>query len=128
MFRAVLAGLAMMLCATQLSAQITTYVAPPRQPLTTPAVATADSMRRDSVAQLSMRNMKEWVDSAAGVAVPAYDTTVTVRSDSLPRSTVTTFSDGTVAPETASDLPTLALVGLIGLLVGAGLLANRPRG
>jgi hypothetical protein len=132
MLRGVLAGMAMLMCATQLSAQITTYVAPPRpaQP-SAQAVATADSIRRDSVAQVSMRNMKEWVDSAAGVSVPNYDTAlavVPVVNDTTTRPTVTTFSNGTVAPETASDLPTLALLGVIGLVVGAGLLATRSRG
>ena len=129
MLRGVFAGLAMLMCAAQLSAQITTYVAPPRpaQP-SAEAIATADSIRRDSVTQLSMRNMKEWVDSAAGVPVPAYDTAVTVVRDSAGHTAVTTFSNGTVAPETASDLPTLAILGIVGLVVGAGLLANKPRG
>lgn len=127
MFRVVLAGAAMLVCATQLSAQITTYVPPPRpaQP-SAEAIATADSIRRDSVAQVAMRNMKEWVDSAAGVPVPAYDTTVTVRDST--GAVVSTFSNGSVAPETASDLPALALLGVVSLVIGAGLLANRPRG
>jgi hypothetical protein len=127
MFRAIVVGMAMLLCGANLSAQITTYVAPPRQlPPTPQAVATADSVRRDSVNQVAMRNMKEWVDSAAGIAVPAHDTANAV-SD-VGRPVVTTFSNGTVAPETASDLPTLALVGVLGLLVGAALLAQKPRG
>jgi hypothetical protein len=119
----------MLLCATQLSAQITTYIAPPRpaQP-SSQAIATADSARRDSVTQVSMRNMKEWVDSAAGVPVPRYDTAVSVVRDSAGHTTVTTFSSGTVAPETASDLPTLAILGVVGLVVGAGLLTTRSRG
>jgi hypothetical protein len=123
MFRAVLAGVTLTLCVSQASAQITTYVAPSRPAAPDPAVvATADSVRRDSLAQVAMTNMKEWVDSAAGIAVPA-----TV-GDSLPPVSVTTFEDGSVAPNTASDLPTLALVGFIFLLVGAGLVANRQRG
>jgi hypothetical protein len=123
MFRAVLAGVTLTLCASQASAQITTYVAPSRPAAPDPAVvATADSVRRDSLAQVAMTNMKEWVDSAAGIAVPA-----TV-GDSVPPVSVTTFEDGSVAPNTASDLPTLALVGFIFLLVGAGLVANRQRG
>jgi len=127
--------MAMLICATQVSAQITTYVPPPRpaQP-TAQAVATADSARRDSVAQVSMRNMKEWVDSAAGVAVPSYDTAVAVVpvvpvvNDTTLRPTVTTFSNGTVAPETASDLPVIVVLGVVGLVVGAGLLTSRSRG
>jgi hypothetical protein len=123
MLRAVLAGVALTLCASQASAQITTYVAPSRPAAPDPAVvAVADSVRRDSLAQVAMTNMKEWVDSAAGVTVPANV------GDSLPPVAVTTFENGSVATATASDLPTLALVGSVLLLLGAGLLAKRPRG
>ena len=123
MLRAVLAGVALALCASQATAQITTYVAPSRPAAPDPTVvAAADSVRRDSLAQVAMTNMKEWVDSAAGVAVPENV------GDSLPPVSVTTFEDGAVAPATASDLPLLALVGVVFLLVGAGLVANRPRG
>lgn len=123
MFRAVLAGLALTLSASQASAQITTYVAPSRPAAPDPAmVAATDSARRDSLAAVAMTNMKEWVDSAAGISVPENV------GDSLPPVSVTTFEDGSVAPATASDLPTLALVGFVFLLVGAGLVANRPRG
>src|SRR4051812_8899840 len=112
MFRVVLVGVTMMLSAANLSAQITTYVAPPRQlQPSAQAVATADSIRRDSVTQVSMRNMKDWVDSAAGVSVPAHDTAMLASADTT-RPVVTTFSNGSVAPETASDLPTLALIGV----------------
>lgn len=123
MFRAVLAGLVLTLSASQAGAQITTYVAPSRPAAPDPAVVAAtDSARRDSLAAVAMTNMKEWVDSAAGIAVPENV------GDSLPPVSVTTFEDGSVAPATASDLPTLALVGFVFLLVGAGLVANRPRG
>ena len=128
MFRLVIAGVAMTLCASQLSAQITTYVAPPRQlPATPLAAATADSARRDSVSQVAMRNMKQWVDSAAGVYVPAHDTAVTIAENDPGRPVVTTFSNGSVAPETASDLPALALIGVVTLAVGAALLTYKPR-
>lgn len=128
MFRVVLLAVATSLCASQLSAQITTYVAPPRQlPASPQAVATADSVRRDSVNQVAMRNMKEWVDSAAGVAVPAHDTAMAIPANDPGRPVTTTFSNGSVAPETASDLPALAVIGFVGLVVGAGLLANKPR-
>ena len=123
MLRAVLTGVALTLCTSQASAQITTYVAPPRPAAADPAViATADSVRRDSLAQVAMTNMKEWVDSAAGIAVPERV------GDSLPPVAVTTFEDGAVAPATASELPTLALVGFVFLLLGAGLVVNRPKG
>lgn len=128
MCRVVLAGAVLLMCANGLSAQITTYVAPPNPLQPSPqAVATADSARRDSVTQVSMRNMKAWVDSAAGVSIPAHDTAIVVR-DSGGRQVVTTFNAGSVAPDTASELPTLAFLGVVGLLVGAGLLTNRSRG
>lgn len=130
MSRAVLATVVLMLGAQALSAQITTYVAPPRPLARSPqAVATADSTRRDSVQTASVTNMKAWVDSAAGITVP---TSVGTDSSALAndpgRPAVTTFSDGSVAPATASELPALAVVGALVLLVGVGLLANRPRG
>lgn len=123
MLRAVLAGVALTLCATQASAQITTYVAPSRPAAPDPAVvATADSARRDSLAQVAMTNMKEWVDSAAGIAVPENV------GDSLPPVSVTTFEEGSVAPATASDLPSIALVGFVFLIFGVGLVVKRSRG
>jgi hypothetical protein len=129
-FRTLSLGMALMLTAQAASAQITTYIAPPRP--ATPSremVASADSARRDSVAQTAITNMKAWVDSAAGVAVPSHvgriDSTALVNDPGRP---VTTFSDGSVAPATASDLPTLLLVGFVAFALGAGLLATRPRG
>src|SRR5438309_6276897 len=100
---------ALMLAANVAGAQITTYIAPPRPLAPSPlAVATADSARRDSVAQATVTNMKAWVDSAAGVSVPehvgAIDTALAKDSS---RAVATTFSNGSVAPATASTLPTL---------------------
>jgi hypothetical protein len=113
-----------------LSAQITTYIAPPRpQPLSALAVATADSATKDSVQRVTLTNMKAWVDSAAGVPVPAYVGTVdsAALANDPGRPVTTTFSDGTVAPATASDLPALAVLGLVGLIVGARLLVPSRR-
>jgi hypothetical protein len=136
MNRLMMASAALVFGAHALSAQITTYIAPPRPlPPSPEAVATADSARRDSVQVATMTNMKAWVDSAAGVTVPAsVGDSAAMANDpgrpdlTTPTTPVTTFSDGTVAPATASDLPTLALLGVVGLVVGAGLLATRPRG
>ena len=129
MSRIGLASAALMLSAHVLSAQITTYVAPPRPLAATPqAVATADSVRRDSVQAATMTNMKAWVDSAAGVPIPAHagtDSSAMVNDPGRP--VVTTFSNGSVAPATASELPTLATLGAVMLLVGAGLLVRRSR-
>ena len=109
------------------SAQITTYVAYPLEPVKTPAmVAAADSAKRDSIADVAMTNMKAWVDSAAGVSVPASvgktDTSRVVDT------AVTTFSNGTVAPATASELPAMLVLGLGAMAVGAALLSTRQRG
>lgn len=122
-------ALAMLVTASAAGAQITTYVAPPTPAAQArQAVAAADSARRDSVAKSTMANMKAWVDSAAGVAVPS--TVGEVDSAALVRDTaraVTTFSNGSVAPATASELPALLLFGAVAVVVGAGLLATRPR-
>jgi hypothetical protein len=131
MVRTLFASAALMLVASAANAQITTYVAPPRPLAPSPQmVASADSARRDSVAQATMTNMKAWVDSAAGVAAPRFvggvDSAAIANDPGRP--VVTTFSEGSVAPATASDLPTLALLGFVLFAVGALLLANRPRG
>jgi hypothetical protein len=120
----------LMLSAGVANAQITTYIAPPSPPKPTAAmVASADSARKDSVATAAMTNMKVWVDSAAGVAVPS--TVGTIDSAALVndpgRPVATTFSDGTVAPATASELPTLLVVGALFVLVGTALLSKRAR-
>jgi hypothetical protein len=128
MFRAVMAGALLALSASHAGAQITTYVAPPRPAAADPAVvAAADSARKDSVARVAMTNMAEWVDSASGVAVPgAVGDTLAANDPGRP--VTTTFSEGAVAPATASDLPMLAAAGALLLVVGAALVANRSRG
>ena len=78
-----------------------------------------------------MTNMKAWVDSAAGIPVPEYvgrvDSTALANDPGRPETT-TTFSDGTVAPATASMLPALAVCGGVLLVLGIGVLVFRPRG
>ena len=129
MVRVLFVGALLIFGTQELGAQITTYVAPPRPPApAAQAVATADSIRRDSAQTASITNMQAWVDSAAGVSVPP---TVGTDSSALlpePRPVVTTFSDGSVAPATASDLPSLLIFGAVALILGAGILAGRPRG
>ncbi|MEX2151837.1 MAG: hypothetical protein WD825_00765 [Gemmatimonadaceae bacterium] len=78
------------------------------------------------MAQAAMTNMKVWVDSAAGVSIPSHVGDSTVADPGRPVVT-TTFEDGSVAPATASALPTLALLGAIVCIVGAILLAARHR-
>jgi hypothetical protein len=130
MVRTVFTGIALVLVSSAAQAQITTYVAPPRAPAPTrEMVASADSARRDSVAQVSMTNMKAWVDSAAGVPVPSYVGRVdsAALANDPGRPVTTTFSDGSVAPATASNLPTLAVIGAVFLALGAALLAIRSK-
>lgn len=126
MVRTLFLSAVMLLGSSAAAAQITTYVAPPRPLAQSPMVAAADSAQRDSVAQVAMTNMKAWVDSAAGVSVPAHV------GDSIPvdttRRITETFVDGSVAPATASYLPALALFGTLTFAVGAALLRKRPRG
>jgi hypothetical protein len=125
MFRAVITGLALTLGASQATAQITTYIAPPRAAApSAQAIAAADSVQRDSVARVAVTNMKVWVDSAAGVSVPSHVGDSTAVDPGRP---VTTFSDGTVAPATASSLPTVAFVGLLAFVMGIALLRHRGR-
>ena len=69
-------------------------------------------------------NMKAWVDSAAGVTVPDRVGDSTVVDPGKP-DVVTTFSNGTIAPNTASALPSLVLFGVAAGLAGAALLLRR---
>ena len=134
MVRTLFMSAALMLAANVASAQITTYIGPRKALAPSPlAVTSADSARKDSVAKVTITNMKAWVDSAAGVSVPDHvggvDSSAMVNDPGRPEPTVTTtFSDGSVAPATASDLPTLAIAGLVAMVIGVALLRNRQRG
>ena len=123
MIRRILTVAVLMAAARTADAQITTYIAPPRASTESKAlIATADSARRDSLERASVANMTAWVDSAAGISVPA-----TVGADTIdPGRPLTTFADGSVAPATASALPALMLVGMIAFGAGIVLLARRP--
>ena len=118
MFRAAIV-VALMGLSSAATAQITTYIAPPRPAMTPQMVASADSARKDSVAAVAVTNMKAWVDSAAGVTVPASvgDSAVDPGKPEL-----TTFSHGAIAPNTASSLPALALFGIVVALAGVAML------
>ena len=125
-----------------LPAQVTTYIGPPRREKVEPGKpkppAVVAKARADSVARMSISDMKTWVDSAAGTSGPAAtvadtalaptDTaTLPPRPASPPARATATFSNGALAPNTATRLPTLLLIGV--LMVGAGivLLQLRPR-
>src|SRR5687768_3977757 len=110
MFRAAFVVAALVTLSNGASAQITTYIAPPKRALTPQMVAAADSARQDSVAAVATTNMKAWVDSAAGVTVPDRVGDSTIVDPGKPDLT-TSFSDGTLAPNTASALPGMGLFG-----------------
>lgn len=124
MFRAALVIAALVTLSSGLDAQITTYIAPPRPAMTPQMVAAADSVRRDSVAAVATTNMKAWVDSAAGVSIPDGVGDSTIADPGRPDAT-TTFSDGSLAPNTASILPALGVAGLAAGLAGAAMLMRK---
>ena len=122
------------------SAQFTGVVVAPKT-----SVVAADTTprtlaeRRDSVAQVSLTSMKDWVDSAAtalGVVAPptVIDTAApsarveavlpTPVAPDAPRAT-TEFREGAPAPNTATPIPMLALAGLGALGSGLWLLRRR---
>ena len=125
MFRATLVVAALLTLSSVAGAQITTYIAPPKPVMTPQMVAAADSARKDSVAVVASTNMKAWVDSAAGVSVPDRVGDSTMVDPGKPD--LTTFSDGSVAPNTATVLPAMGLFGAVAALAGAALLMRKPR-
>ncbi|HVE78516.1 MAG TPA: hypothetical protein VNA89_06630 [Gemmatimonadaceae bacterium] len=127
------AAFAVALAAQPASAQFTTVVRPAARTDSvvdsTPIVA-----RRDSVTRATLADLRAWVDSSAALAsrAPADSTTVPdsaaavvdAAQPAAPERT-TEFSDGAVAPATASPLPFLALLGVVSFLIGLALLARR---
>ncbi|MDB4907328.1 MAG: hypothetical protein JWO05_2112 [Gemmatimonadetes bacterium] len=138
MSRSIVLGVFMALAASPASAQFTTFVSPPKKDSIAAAAAAVASTpaKRDSVQRVALGNMKTWVDSVAGttgstatVAAPL-DSTTTVTTPApaaAPRPAQTTFTNGAVAPATASMLPALALLGLAALSLGTLMLAGRPQ-
>lgn len=133
---AILLTAATVLTPTVLSAQFTTFVAPPRKAAVDSAPKTiAAKARADSVARMSLTDMKTWVDSAAGTSTQvatANDTTMAAANAAVPAPnadarTTTTFSNGAIAPNTASPLPAYLAAGFASLSVGLFLLRRRRR-
>jgi len=137
---AILLTAATLLTPAALSAQFTTFVAPPRKAAvdSAPATVAAAKSRADSVARMSLTDMKTWVDSAAGTSTQvasANDTTMAAANAAAPSpqvpsgnpQTTTTFSNGAIAPNTASPLPAYLAAGLASLSVGLFLLRRRRR-
>lgn len=135
------------LAAGEARAQITTVVGPAKRA----QVSQQDSVRReqaaqDSVARVTLTDMKQWVDSAASAlalrpdtgTVPAETppTAAPPRKQELQRPDSATtarrldvappeFREGARAPDTATSIPTLAVIGAT--LVGLGLMVGRRR-
>jgi uncharacterized protein YqgV (UPF0045/DUF77 family) len=111
------------------AAQFTTFIPPQIRVADSvkAVVAAAEKAQADSTVSMQLTNMKTWVDSAAGIATPPVTATdsATVGLTTAPETT--TFTNGAQAPETASDLPMLALIGSVLLGLGTLLLADhRP--
>jgi hypothetical protein len=108
------------------AAQFTTFITPPNPAKDSikAVVAAEQKATADSVTRAQIANMKTWVDSAAGVAVPPADTAVRVQT--ITGDTVTVMSNGVLAPATASAVPFLLLTGILGMLLGLVML-RRPR-
>ena len=120
--------------------QFTTFT-PPRPRVDSARIAPTPAQQQvaaDSIARATITNMKAWVDSAAGdVVVNRVDSTgrpvaatgpVTTGSPgtAAPVESTTTFRDGARAPDTATYLPLLVLVGTGALGLGLVLLRWRP--
>ena len=131
-------ALALTLTASPAAAQFTAVVAPPK-----PRAATSDAAaqatpgaRSDSAGRTALSDMRAWVDSAAGVIVP--DTVA--RADTAKRDSAATLPSaagqvtptppaaardlgtGERAPDTATMLPLIGIMGLGMLAAGAWLL------
>jgi len=126
-------------------AQFTTFIPPQNQTVkaANAAVVARERARTDSVMKIKLTDMKAWVDSAAGslavpntatdpaaTPTPGRTTTVTDTAMTLSAShdSVVRVSHGVRAPDTASDLPMLALIGAIALVIGTVMLAGTQLG
>ena len=146
----VAAAVVFALVASEARAQVTTVIAPAKRV----QVAPQDSARReqvaqDSIARVTLTDMKEWVDSAANAlalrpdtGTGVADTPPTAEPVTLPRQqelqrpdsgararqmqgAPPEFREGVRAPDTATTIPTLAVIGAT--LIGLGLHAGRRR-
>ena len=107
------------------AAQFTTFIPPQTRVADSvkAVVAAAEKAQTDSSVTMQLANMKTWVDS--GITTPPVTAadSATVGLTTSPETT--TFTNGARAPETASDLPMLLLIGAVLLGLGTLLLADR---
>jgi hypothetical protein len=132
--------------ASTASAQFTAAVVPPKPPPRVDTVARADSVKKAKAALTErLSDMKAWVDSAATALAmaptpaaestthtqPKHATTVERKPTTTETSTGevvrrapanTTFRNGAPAPNTATTLPLLAVIGAGALLTGLALI------
>jgi hypothetical protein len=112
------------------TAQFTTFITPPNpvKDSIKAAVAAEQKAVSDSVTRAQIANMKTWVDSAAGVVVPATDTAFAVKTITGDTVTMVQTSTGMIAPNTASAVPFLLSTGILGMLVGFAMIRRqRPK-
>lgn len=116
--------------ANRADAQITTVIAPPkRAEAAVQAAARREEVAQDSIARVTLTGMKQWVDSAAQALALRPDTGTSPseapaavapaappRADSTPRQPA--VREGVRAPDTATQMPALALVGAAMVLLG----------
>lgn len=123
-----------LVAAPSASAQFTGLVTPPPRPAPpVEMIAEAGAVAADTTAAARMSDMKAWVDSAAvAVSAQAPQDTVTppvaietpAAAEPAPQQEVTAFQEGAPAPNTATALPALLLLGA-GLIAGGAALRRR---
>lgn len=126
-------------------AQFTTFIPPQTKTADSAktAVVAQERARTDSVMKIKLTDMKAWVDSAAGslalpnsaadpattpTPVPTTPATDTGTVFAVARDSAVRARHGERAPNTASSLPVLALIGGIALLIGTVMLAGTQLG
>ena len=125
---------AALLAAPGASAQFTGLVTPPPRPAPpVEIIAEGGAVSTDTTAAARMTDMKAWVDSAAvAVAAQAPQDTATppvvlqtpAAAEPAPQEEVSAFREGAPAPNTATPLPALILLGM-GLVAGGAALRRR---